>query len=227
LKEVLMVYGLNVKPEHGMDWDFEPLDGDFRKVGLVDESPDDGINPRGRPFTSGRAVDPANVPTKVQWKDRHSPRYIPDFSTGPFLHVSARAKALIEEFEPGVHQFLPVEFVDIDGNFLENRWFLAVCNRLDSLDREHTKGMLRIANGSMWIPVRDLIGFKDDLIPPDTDLAIEPKMVFSRIQIASAHMWCDKHLTGGGPFISDALATAIKAKGLTGLRLGDSGVENV
>jgi hypothetical protein len=214
-----MVYGLNVKAEHGMDWDFEPLDGDFRKVGLLDESPDDGINPRGRPFTCGRAVDPANVPNKVQWKDRNSPRSIPDFSTGPFLHVSAKAKALIEEFEPEIHQFLPVEFTDIDGNFLEHRWFLAVCNRLDSLDREHTKGML-LSGGKMWRPARELLRNYADEIPPGFDLSVEPKMVFSRAQIGGAHMWCDKHLTGGGPFVSDELAAAINASGLTGLRLG-------
>jgi hypothetical protein len=221
-----MVYGLNVKAEHGMDWDFEPLDGDFRKVGLLDESPDNGINPRGRPFTCGRAVDPANVPNKVQWKDRHSPRSIPDFSTGPFLHISARAKALIEEFETGIHQFLPVEFVDIDGNFLEQRWFLAVCNRLDTINRQHVQGFL-LWRSKIWTPIQDFIRDMPDEIPEGYDTSIKPKLVFSSAGIGGAHMWCDKHLTGGGPFISDELAAAIKANGLTGLRLSDSGLETV
>jgi hypothetical protein len=62
----MMVYGLNVKPEHGYYVDFDPLDGDVRKIKLLDETPDEGVNPRGRAFAAGRAVDPANVPTKVQ-----------------------------------------------------------------------------------------------------------------------------------------------------------------
>jgi hypothetical protein len=46
-------------------------------------------------------------------------------------------------------------------------------------------------------------------------------MVFSSERIGDAHLWRDKHLRGG-PFLSDALAAAIEALGLTGLRLSES-----
>ena len=225
-----MVYGLNVKSEHGMDWDFESLDGDFRSVGLFDEAPDEGLNPRGRAFIAGRAVDPANVPTKVQWKDINSPLFIPDFSSGPFIHLSARAKALIEEFEPGVHQFLPVEFLDMNGAHLEDRWFLCVCNRLDTVDRDRTKGFIlkKYPIGSGWVPIRDLIRRKEfNLIPQGYDTSLPSKLVFNRAQIGNAHLWCDKCLSQGGPFVSDELAAALKASNLSGLRLSDDGVETV
>jgi hypothetical protein len=81
---------------------------------------------------------------------------VPDFDNGPFLNVSARAKALIEQFEPGVHQFLPVEFVDIDGKHLEDRWFFVVCNRLDTIDRQHVQGFL-LRRGKMWTPIEDYL----------------------------------------------------------------------
>lgn len=221
-----MVYGLSVRSEHGCDWDFEPLDGDYRKVGLLDETPDEGLNPRGRPFQAGRAVDPTNVPTKVQWNDRLSPYSIPDFSSGPFMHLSARAKACIEAFEPGVHQFLPVEFVDFDGKLIEQRWFLCVCNRLDTIDRSHVQGFL-LWRGKIWTPIQDYVRDMPEEIPPGYDTSVESKLVFNRSQIGKAHLWCDKHLTSGGPFITAELATGLKGGAFSGLRLSDSAAETV
>jgi hypothetical protein len=220
-----MVYGLNVKPEHGYYVDFDPLDGDVRNIKLLDETPDDGVHPRGRAFAAGRAVDPTNVPTKVQWKDRQR-HAVPDFDNGPFLNVSARAKALIEQFEPGVHQFLPVEFVDIDGKHLEDRWFFVVCNRLDTIDRQHVQGFL-LWRGKMWTPIDDYVRDMPEEIPPGYDTSQKPRLVFNRAQIGGAHFWCDKHLGSDGPFISDAVAAAVKASPLSGLRLSEAGMETV
>ncbi|CAM4265226.1 hypothetical protein NOLU111490_15385 [Novosphingobium lubricantis] len=39
-------------------------------------------------------------------------------------------------------------------------------------------------------------------------------MVFNLSQIC-AQMWSDKHLSNGGPFISDELANVLKQSGLT------------
>ena len=64
-------------------------------------------------------------------------------------------------------------------------------------------------------------------IPPGYDRSAEPKLVFNSIQIDGAHLWCDKHLTGGGPFISDELANSLKSVGFSGLRLSNNGVETV
>lgn len=211
-----MVYGLNVKPEHGYYVDFDPVDGDLKKVKLLDETPDEGLNPRGREFAAGRAIDPTYMATKVQWKDRHH-HPVPDFDNGPQLNVSARAKALIESFEADVHQFLPVQFIDIDGKFLENRWFLVVCNRLDTVDREHVRGML-LSGGKFWRPAKELLRKYPEEIPLGFDLSVEPKLVFNRAQIGNVHIWQDKHLSGGGTFISDELAEAALAAGFTGIK---------
>ncbi|WBH16879.1 imm11 family protein [Sphingomonas radiodurans] len=211
-----MVYGLNVKPEHGYYVDFDPLDGDVRNIKLLDETPDEGLNPRGRAVACGRAVDPTNVPTKVQWKDQHG-HPVPDFDNGPFLNLSARAKALIEQFEPGLHQFLPVEFMDIKGAHLENRWFFVVCNRLDTIDRDHVQGML-LSGGKMWRPASELLRRYPEEIPEGFDLSVVPKLVFSRKKIGNAHVWQDKHLSGVGAFLSEELAEALIAARVTGIK---------
>ncbi len=211
-----MVYGLNIKPEHGYYVKVEALDGDLKTVTLLDETPDEGLNPRGRQFAAGRAVDPTHMPTRMKWCDQQK-HPIPDFDNGLVLNVSARAKALIEQFEPDVHQFLPVEYVDIEGDFLENRWFLIVCNRVDTVDREHTQGML-LSGGKMWRPAKELLRKYPEEIPLGYDLTKPIKIVFNLERIGSACLWCDKHFTGG-EFISSKLANALEQGGFTGLRL--------
>ena len=197
-----MVYGLNVKPEHGYYVKVDLLDGDISRIEVVDQTPDGGV-----PFvrhlqsapTMGRPVKTDFVPTKMRWCDRqhHS---IPDFDNGYILNVSSRAKDLIENLEPGVHQFLPVDYFDIDDRFIESRWFLIVCNRIDSVDRNHSRMLL--VKGMMW----------------SAGNIFNPKLVFNEEQARGYHLWCDKHLTTG-PFISDMLADRIQGELLTGLRL--------
>jgi len=41
----------------------------------------------------------------------------------------------VEELEPGIHQFFPVELTAKDGEVLEKRhWLLNICNRVDAVD---------------------------------------------------------------------------------------------
>lgn len=211
-----MVYPLNVKPTQGYYVEYENLNGDMTAVTLIDDTPDEG----GRPTlqNGGRPLDSKYVPTLVRWKDRKKMR-MGDFDGGPFESVSARAKALIEQFEPEVHQFLPVEFVDIDGEFLESRWFLVICTRLDTIDREHVRGFLMKtypSGASHWIIVGDLVRRNEiELIPSSYNIAQPPKLVFNREQIGAAHLWVDKHLSPG-VWISDEFDAACDAAGLTG-----------
>ena len=207
---LVMVYGLSVKPVNGYYVEVEALDGDIRKIEVADATPDGGLPflPHIQPPCSmGRPVKPDHVPTRMRWGDRHG-KPVPDFDNGLILNVSQRAKDFIESFEPGVHQFLPVEYVDRQGAFLESRYFLIVCNRLDTVDRRHSR--LNLVRGVMWSP---------DGVP-------NPKLVFNRAQCAGAHLWKDKHLAQG-EFISAEFADAYKRSGLTGLRLSDEGAETV
>lgn len=63
---------------------------------------------------------------------------LPDF-LGPF-DVSDRVRAKIEEIEPGVHQFLPLEVNMPDGSTSEHKyWIFCVMNRLDTIILEKSK----------------------------------------------------------------------------------------
>jgi hypothetical protein len=210
-----MAHGLDVKPEHGYYVLVVPLDGDLTKVEIADQTPDGGLTPNNRrTFTAGRAVKTEFMPTKMEWRDPHG-HSIPDFDSGNFLNVSERAKALIERIEPGVHQFIPIDYHDMKGRLLERRYIFVVCNRIDSLDRERTTMVL--ARGILWVLASDL---EPDELPPGFDASRPAKMVFNNTQIGGAHLWQDKHLLGGsGAFISDAFAHAVIAAGLTGVRV--------
>jgi hypothetical protein len=155
----------------------------------------------------GRPIKTDFVPSKMQWGDQRG-RAIPDFDNGLILNVSSRAKALIEKLEPAVHQFLPVDYFDRTGKFIEARYFLIVCNRLDGVDREHSR--MRLVKDMMWSP----------------DGVDNPKLVFNRRQIGNAHLWCDKRLPGGA-FVSDEFAGVLKGSGMTGLRFSDAPAETV
>lgn len=208
-----MVYGLSIVPTHGYLVEVEPLDGDIDAIRTVDQSNDGGVEPTG--MSSGRIVGPEHVPTRMQWLDqeRHP---MPDFNRAHLLNVSARARDLIEQAEPETHQFLPVAYFDIDGKLLENRYFLFVGNRIDSVDRNETT--LVLANGFMWITAANLVRMKRPL-PPGADPGKPTKLVFNKGQIAGKHLWQDKHLSAG-PYLSDALASLLRAAGMTGLALG-------
>ncbi len=127
--------------------------------------------------TMGRPVRTEHVPTRMAWLDRQG-HPIPDFDNGLILNVSDRAKALVERLEPGVHQFLPVDYYDARGDLVERRHFLIVCNRLDSLDRARTTMVL--SRGVMWRPAREVLRRRPEDIPPGFDVHAEPRMVFNR-----------------------------------------------
>jgi Immunity protein family (Imm11) len=208
-----MAYGLGTQPEHGYYVSAEALDGDLDKVELVDASPDGGLNLRDHyRFTSGRAVKLELMPTRMKWPDHH---WIPDFDGGYLLTVSERAKQLIDSFEPGTHQYLPVEFYDAAKSFLEARYFLIACNRLDGVDRARATMIL---DRGMWRPASDFRDRPED-IPSGLDPTAPAKLVFNKAQIGRAHLWSDKHLLGVGYWISDELGEALSASGYTGLRL--------
>lgn len=182
---------------------FDVLDGDCSKIENIDTSPDGGLN-AGR-FTrgsdaacSGRKIKPGFVPTKILWESR--PNRISDYFTPRTIPcVSERMKAIIEQFEPDVHQFFPVDVVGKNGDLFARHYFFIVCNRLDSVDRE-------------TMPY-ELIGGRWNGVGPLNVI------IFNKRQIGGAHVWIDKYL-GGGILVSNALAGALKKAKLKALEIG-------
>lgn len=224
-----MVYGLYVNSGdiYGYDVGSEMLDGDKSKVSPVDETPDGGTLPGNAPLSFGRHVFTDHLPTRMRWKETEG-RPMPDFHESHILNVSERGRALIEQFEPGVHQFVPVDFFDNNDNFLEHRHFLFCGNRIDSVDHNRTTFVLvNYPKGSSWVNPRTLIRRgKGDLIPAHIDPSVTPKYVFSRAKIGVTHLWVDKYIDESN-WISDDLANEIRDKGLTGIKLGESAAETI
>jgi hypothetical protein len=211
-----IAYGLNIKPEHGYYVEVEPLDGDIKQVKLVDESDDGGYPPRGNPIMAGRLVKTEHLPTQMKWLDRQG-HSIPDFDNGHINNVSERAKELIESFEPRVHQFVPVEYLDKAGNHLETRFLFFVGNRLDTFYDDNPTMVL--AHGRMWVPAADLTRRGEEL-PPGKDPTISATLIIDSRKVGAAHIWVEKHSAGGLTFISEKMRDAIASAGLTGLKPG-------
>ena len=74
----------------------------------------------------GKAVDPARVPTYAREKTRNKKLY--DIFSMPGLNgVSQRFRDLVEEFEPGVHQFFPLQLSRRDGTPIEGNHYVFNC----------------------------------------------------------------------------------------------------
>lgn len=179
----------------------EIVEGWTGPLALEDETPDGGVALRGSSTSfSGRRAKPETLPKVIRWKSRQR---VGDFAGVFRKTVSERLRALIEEIEPGVHQFEPIKFLAKDGSFLEDRWVWQICNRLDSVNRQATKMILR--NGRIWAA---------DFTLPENE---QGPMVFDTQQIGSAKFWHDKHVGAGNFCTDDVRETFDKAK-ITGLR---------
>ena len=181
-----MVCGLNIWPEGG-HWPMVDLGGDVVGGGWY--------------------------PKSAMWMEaKDNPP--PDFDRMHGLNVSEKAKQIIEQLEPGVHEFFPVEYLDREGHHLENRYWFAVGNCIDSLDRERSNLVLVGAN---WVSPKNAFRINGS-VPSTVDVDRPPSKVFNLKAIGTAKIWRDEYLDGG-PWLTDDAARTLEAKGLSGIRL--------
>lgn len=190
-----MVWLMSYRPKPDSYPSADVLEGNAGELELEDRTPDGGagLAGGGQSF-SGRRVKPESVPKAIRWNGKR--RFL-DYETATRKTVTDRFRALIEEIEPGVHQFEPVRFVGKDGSQLGTRWFLQVCNRIDSVHRGLTNWTL---TKSSWLaPLLD-----------------EPRLIFDLEKIGLANFWHDKHISGAF-FVSDIAKSRIEEAGLSGV----------
>ncbi|CAN7321583.1 hypothetical protein LJR098_001654 [Rhizobium sp. LjRoot98] len=188
-----MVYFLSHKSEEVYSYIYRALDGDVDKIRPIDVTRDVGVRIRPNYSYYGRPIEVAHVPTKIELSGPKRP--ILDIYDAFGLAVSVKIKDVIENFEPNVHQFFPIEFVWEDGSHAAHRFWFVPCNRLDTVDRAKTTFEFR----NLWF----LDGSKKEL-------------VFNRSQIGGHHVWIDKFIVMPNPGISEALKAAFDAAGITG-----------
>ncbi|KZK90547.1 hypothetical protein PsAD46_02168 [Pseudovibrio sp. Ad46] len=89
-------------------------------------------------LSSGNILDPNRFPTKA--KEETKKKVIPDIFSMPGLNaVSQRFKDRVEEFEPGVHQFLPLELFKKTGEPIDGNFYIFNCGkRLDAVLNKHS-----------------------------------------------------------------------------------------
>lgn len=91
------------------------------------------------PLGQGYPLVADSAPKAMLWRSKS--KLPPDYASGnnSAMLVSSRFRDLVEQLEPGVHQFLPVDMYNSRGAtepFDRFFWFV-VCTLIDSLDPEH------------------------------------------------------------------------------------------
>lgn len=202
-----MVWSMRYQPKLPTSPDAEVVEGNLQRLGgptgqhieLEDYTPDGGggLQPWYE-GGSGRRVKPESLPKVIRWKSKRS---LLDFEVAFVKTVSERFRALIEDIEPGVHQFEPIQFIAQDRSPLDTRWFWQVCNRLDTVDRAKTD---MVMGNFVWKP--------NDDIPKDQRVGV----IFDLSKIGNIQFWHDKHLSAG-TYCSDNAKARIEAAGVTGV----------
>jgi hypothetical protein len=194
------------------------LDGDPHKIEIADTTPDPGFDMSTAstyPANQGRPIRAGNVPTRIEWQEKAP---VADVLTEHgMIVVPERFREIVEQFEPGVHQFLPVAYVDRRGKVLAQRYYFVACNRLDSIDREHSTMIL--FKERRWSTALAILGVDPTQIPLGFNINVEPKIVFNNAQVGGRHAWSDMFLPLVAPYLSDALAEALIEESFTGISI--------
>ena len=132
----------------------------------------------------GYPLKPESLPKRYLWASDDLDEFLPGFV------VSPRFRDLVEQFEPGVHQFVPVEICRTpDGPPVATYYWFIICQRVDSVDREHTTFVWKAPedepHAGYW---------SDRRFDPKTFKMVQDpdaKLVFSNEQIGRHHIWND------------------------------------
>jgi len=115
--------------------------------------------------------------------------------------VSDRAKDIIESFEPGTHQFIPMDVLS-RGKIIGRLNYLIIGNRLETLDRERTKPEMAVSS-KHWV--------RDFRNPANNN------PVFSSSATKGKHLWHDLCITSSR-LMSAELKAAFDDASIRGLK---------
>lgn len=204
-----MAYDLYEDENDTYTFSIKQIGGSFSEIEVVDPTPDGGTYiERLNSYTVGRAVKTDRIPTALVIGGRK--RKLRDYlsTIGGVAAVTDEFKAIVEELEPGAHQFLPVDLLWSDGSLAAKRYLLFVGKRLDTTDRERTTMKW---TGKWWTT--------HTKSEREADPKISDKLVLNTIKIGGNHLWYDKCVDARIPFVSNTLGERLKASGMTGVGL--------
>ena len=164
----------------------------------------------------GYPVVPETAPKAVLWKSKT--KLPPDYAFGnnEIMLVSGRFRDLVERFEPGVHQFLPVGmyFSKQDEKPFDTFYWFVCCQLIDSLDPAHTT----IPWDGEYDTRKD-DGLRLGAWHIDAEARPPQKDVFSLKAIGGRHLWRDPHWGRNMVRCSNDFGEALKATALNGFGL--------
>ena len=154
----------------------------------------------------GYRVNSDKMPKVMLWPGGNNA--LPEVIMHNCLAVSPRFRDLVEQFEPGLHQFFPVDVhKDMNNGPVATYYWINVCNRIDSINAEKTT----------YIRKKDYTGKE---FWSRTGAPADAKIVFSKEKTARYHLWVDPNVPAAIHFyISNALAAALASADLLGLSL--------
>lgn len=194
----------------------EPENFDYRKIELANfgEAIKPGAGPIGEYAHSGYRVSTDYLPTKMRYDDAPPPPLdIERLSALTFCSDGFRQ--LVERLEPGVHQFEPIEYVRSDGSHVADMYVFFICQRLDTVDHEHTN--LIFYKNLMWLTAKHMARRHPEALPPGVDLEAKPKMVYDHKKVGGHYLWREIYELGTPAHASEALVNAVRESGLTGM----------
>jgi hypothetical protein len=208
MTNVTMAWGANAKQA------FLDADGDEPFNNLPYANPDEVELPapeKERKYTIGHGyrVKADRAPKKALWQARKAEYAITDLASvlGQTI-VSEKFRLLVEKYEPGVHQFIPVDIYDkVGGPVSSRRYWLNVCRRKDCVDPVRSKFEWKTDYSGVT-------GYWDDRPHPGS------KLVFSKEKIGDMHLWVNPHLPASKSqnfYASSAFMEGAEAAGITGM----------
>ncbi|SDW15346.1 hypothetical protein SAMN05444358_10166 [Ruegeria halocynthiae] len=198
-----MIWNLLTQPTGTYPVEIDLLNGDWDKNQLEDMSVDIGRKPLTRAdfFQSGRRMRTDFLPT-IAKRSGAGTQPIEDYKDVRLAQICSGAfRELVEQFDPGVHQFEALEILDRNGQ-PEKRdffWFFPGV-RLHALDPDRV------------IPPLSGPGYYDQTIPP-----ADWHFVFQQAIVSSHDVFCTAEVFNL-IFVSDRLKQAIEIAGFSGIR---------
>lgn len=181
-----------------MAWE---IDFDFVSAQPSFELDTDGVPPFGFGWGWGAGRSQAGRPRPISATQTDGNKLVDVFPLPFHSCVGERFRAIVEAFEPGVHEFFPIQLKSRKGVPYEEPYFLInVRQRFDSL---LVKGV-DVAWGEM------VAGGLTGMPYLSGRIGNKPPLLVSRSTIAGRHLWRNYWVGGGtGIMVSDELRAAL------------------